>query len=110
MIKTITKDNFKQEVENAPDAVVVELWAPWCIYCRRLSPVLDNLDDKLNHRIVIGKINVDEQPDLAEQLDASTIPTLYIFKNGKHGEKCVAPETLEQVETFLKDGGVIMDG
>jgi thioredoxin 1 len=50
MIKTITKDNFKEEVENAETPVAVELWAPWCMYCRRLAPALDRISEKVRRQ------------------------------------------------------------
>ncbi len=102
MIKTITKENFKEEVEKSETPVVVELWAPWCTYCRRLSPVLDRIDAAYGDHLVIGKINIDDQPELAEHLDDSTIPTLYVFQNGQHSEKLVAPSSQDQLEEWLK--------
>lgn len=107
MIKTITAENFAQEVEKAGAPVLVELWAPWCVYCRRLSPMLDRLSEKLGDKLSIGKINIDEQPELAEKLDASTIPTLYVYQNGSHSEKLVAPGSQAQVEAFLQENGAI---
>lgn len=107
MIKTITKENFAQEVENVNNPVLVELWAPWCVYCRRLSPALDRLADKLGDKLTIGKINIDEQPELAQKLDASTIPTLYVYQNGSHSEKLVAPGSQAQLETWLQENGAI---
>ena len=107
MIKTITKDNFKQEVENSANPVLIDLWAPWCVYCRRISPALDRLSEKLGDKVTIGKINIDDEPELADLLDASTIPTLYVYKNGSHGEKLVAPGSQAQIETFLQENGAL---
>lgn len=101
MIKTITKENFQAEIEAASQPVLVELWAPWCVYCRRLSPVLDRLSEKFGEQLPIGKIDVDQQPELAQRLDASTIPTLYLYQNGQHGEKLVAPASQAQVESWI---------
>lgn len=106
MIKTLTKENFEQEVEKSDIPMLVELWAPWCVYCRRLSPALDRLAEKLNGKAAVGKINIDEQPELAEKLDASTIPTLYIYQDGHRSEKLVAPGSQAQVETWLEENGV----
>ncbi len=102
MIETITKENFAEKIEKAPQPALVELWAPWCVYCRRLAPALDRLAEKLGEKMVVGKINIDEQPELAEKLDASTIPTLYVYQNGAHGEKLVAPASQAQVETWIE--------
>lgn len=101
MIQTITKENFAAEVENAGRPVLVELWAPWCVYCRRLTPVLERLSDKLGDRLPIGKINIDDEPELGQKLDASTIPTLYLYQNGQHGEKLVAPSSQAQLEEWI---------
>lgn len=101
-IKAITKDNFNKEVLDAEKPVLVEFWAPWCVYCKRLSPVLDRLSTKLGEEIPIAKINVDEQPELEEKFDVSVIPTLYLFKNGKHGEKLVAPPSQSHIENWIK--------
>jgi thioredoxin 1 len=103
MIFTVTKDNFINEVQDAAKPVLVELWAPWCSYCRGLSSVLDRLSIKLGDSLPIGKINIDEEPELAEQLQASVIPTLYIFKKGAHGEKLVAPSSQAQLEKWIGD-------
>jgi thioredoxin 1 len=101
-ITTLTKENFNTEVLESQRPVLVEFWAPWCVYCRRLTPVLDRLSEKLGSEIPIGKINVDEQPELEAQFEVELIPTLYLFKNGKHGEKLVAPPSQAQVESWIE--------
>ena len=103
MTQVITKENFAKEVEQAEKPVLVELWAPWCVYCRRLAPALDRLAEKLVGEIAVGKINIDEQPELADKLDASTIPTLYLYENGQHGDKLVAPGSQAQVESWIAE-------
>lgn len=101
MIETLTNDNFEEAVTGAAGPVLVELWAPWCVYCRRLSPALDRLAEKLGDQLAVGKINIDEQPELARELDAATIPTLYLYQKGEHGEKLVAPASQAQVEAWI---------
>ena len=103
MIETITKENFAEKVENAQRPVLVDLWAPWCVYCRRLSPALDRLAEKLGDQIQVGKINVDDEPELADNLDASVIPTLYLYQKGEHGEKLGAPASQAQVEAWIQE-------
>lgn len=104
-IKVITNDNFNAEVIEAGRPVLVEFWAPWCVYCKRLTPVLSRLSAKLGDGLSIASVNVDEQPELAERFGASVIPTLYLFQNGTHGEKLVAPSSQTQIEEWIKEQG-----
>lgn len=81
-VVTITKDNFQQEVLDSQKTVLVDFWATWCGPCRMLSPVVDEIAQE-NDEIKVGKINVDEQPELASQFGVMSIPTLMVFRDGK---------------------------
>ena len=81
-VVTITKENFRSEVLESAKPVLVDFWASWCGPCRMLSPVVDQIAEE-NTSIKVGKINVDEQPELAEQFGVSSIPTLIVFQGGK---------------------------
>lgn len=100
-IKTITQENFAAEVEQAAVPVLIDLWAPWCVYCRRLAPVLDRIADKYAGRVTVGKIDIDAQPALGDALQADVIPTLYLYRGGRHGDKLVAPQSQAAVEAWL---------
>ena len=76
---TIQETNFEKEVLQAQKPVVVDFWAPWCGYCRRLSPVVDRLAEQYGEQVQIAKLNTDENPALTEQYDVDTIPTLILF-------------------------------
>ncbi|MGM9972331.1 MAG: thioredoxin family protein [Anaeroplasmataceae bacterium] len=78
MIIHITKNNFKEVLENNPK-ILVDFWASWCSPCRMLGTVLEELKDEM----VIGKINVDEEPELSMAFDVQTIPLVLLFKDGK---------------------------
>ena len=81
-VKTITSENFEQEVLKAEKTVLIDFWAEWCGPCRMLSPVVDQVAEEMGDQIIVGKVNVDEQPVLAQKFNIMSIPTLLVFKNG----------------------------
>ena len=79
----VTKENFKTEVLEAKTPVLVDFWAPWCGYCRRIGPAVDALAAEYAGKVAVGKVNVDEQPELAGEFGVMSIPTLLVFEQGK---------------------------
>lgn len=79
----ITKENFENEVLESKIPVLVDFWAAWCGPCRMLSPVIGEIAEENEGRIKVGKVNVDEEPELARQFGIMSIPTLIVFKDGK---------------------------
>ena len=81
-VLTITKDNFEQEVLKSEKTVLLDFWAAWCGPCRMLSPVVDAIAEE-RPDIKVGKVNVDEQQELASEFQVMSIPTLVVVKDGK---------------------------
>ncbi len=80
---TITKENYDEEVVKSPVPVLLDFWAAWCGPCRMLSPIIDEIADEIEGKAKVCKINVDEQPLLAQQFGIMSIPTLVFMKNGE---------------------------
>ena len=78
----ITRNNFQNEIINSDKPVLLDFWAPWCGTCRMVGPILEEIAGERSD-IKIGKINVDEQPELASQFRVMSIPTLIVIKDGK---------------------------
>ena len=98
---TITKDNFNTEVLGAAKPVLVDFWASWCGPCKMLSPVVDEIAEE-SADIIAGKINVDEQPELASQFGVMSIPTLVVFKDGKVHNKTVGVQPKQAILDLTK--------
>ena len=81
-VVTITSDNFEEEVLKSEKEVLVDFWASWCGPCRMLSPLVDEVAEERTD-IKVGKINVDDQPALAQKFGVMSIPTLLVFRNGE---------------------------
>ena len=79
---TITKENFAQEVLQSEKPVLLDFWASWCGPCRMLSPIVDEVAEERTD-VKVGKVNVDEQPELAAEFGVMSIPTLLVFEQGK---------------------------
>lgn len=94
----VTKDNFNEVIEKG--AIILDFWAPWCGPCRMLGPVLEQLSNEEN--ITIGKVNVDEEDLLAEKFGISSIPALFLVRDGKIVNKAVGYMQLAQLKEFIK--------
>ena len=79
----LTKNNFRDEVLNSDIPVLVDFWATWCGPCRMVAPIVEEIANEYDGRIKVGKVNVDEEPELAMQFRVASIPTLMVFKNGQ---------------------------
>jgi thioredoxin 1 len=88
-VQTLTDGNFDQSVIKASQLVLVDFWAEWCGPCRRLAPTVDELATDYDGRVVVGKLNVDDNPNVASRFSIRGIPTLLLFKGGEIVEQVV---------------------
>ena len=99
-VKTFTDSNFDQETKNG--VVLVDFWAEWCGPCRRLAPTVDALAKDYEGRVTVGKMNVDENPDIpASRFRVMGIPTLVVLKNGELVETLVGLRQKEEITSVL---------
>ena len=100
------KLNHKQflNLVNDGKTVLVDYWAPWCGYCRRIAPAYEKIAEQFGDKLVVAKVNIDEEPLLAQHEQIEVIPTLVLYKDGKAVHSVVAPESKAAIEEFIAEG------
>jgi thioredoxin 1 len=99
----ITADNFEAEVTKSSIPVLVDFWAEWCGPCRRIGPIVSELAQTYEGKLKVGKVNVDEEPDLANNFDVISIPTILVFNNGELVQKKIGAASKYDIEPLFKD-------
>ena len=83
MVKILDEKNFEEEVIKKEETVIVDFYADWCMPCKMMSPIIEDIDSEGIKNLTVGKVNVDSNQELAEKYGIMSIPTIIIFKNGK---------------------------
>lgn len=99
---TITKENFEKEVLQSDVPVLVDFWAVWCGPCQMVGPILSEIAEENEGKLKVGKVNVDEQPELARQFGIMSIPTMMVFKDSEKVNQLVGAVPKEQILELLK--------
>lgn len=97
----LTAENFEEEVLKSDKPVLVDFWATWCGPCRMLAPVIEEIAAEYAGRVKVGKVNVDEEPVLADHFRISAIPTLFVFKNGQIVQKSMGYRKKEDIVAMI---------
>ncbi|HCD69399.1 MAG TPA: thioredoxin [Ruminococcaceae bacterium] len=98
---TLNKDNFTSEVLESDKPVLVDFWAEWCGPCRMLAPVVEEIAEEFDGSVKVGKVNIDEEPELANKYRVEFIPTLIVFRNGKPESTSTGYVPKEKIEEML---------
>lgn len=101
-VLTLTKENFDTEALQSQTPVLVDFWAEWCGPCRMFSPIVDEFAEENPTAVKVGKVNVDEQPELAARYGVMSIPTAILFKNGEAAATLVGLQTKAALEELIR--------
>ena len=90
-----------QQLLHSGEALLVDYWAPWCVYCRRIAPAYEKIAQQYEGKVIVAKVNIDEAPDVALREQIEVIPTLVLYHKGKALGFVVAPESKAKIEELI---------
>ena len=99
----MNQELFKKMALEGTQPVLVEFWAPWCVYCRRIGPALDKIAEQYEGTLTVAQVNIDEEPQLADKEQIEVVPTLILYQGGKVLGSIVAPESKDRIDSFIRD-------
>jgi thioredoxin 1 len=99
----VNKGNITSEVINSEKPVLLDFWADWCMPCKMMEPVLESVSREHDGEVRLGKVNVDDEPEIASQYNIVSIPTLLLIDNGKEVKRQVGAVPKKKVDAMLKD-------
>ncbi len=99
-ILNIDKKTFDEKMQNK-STILIEFWAPWCVYCKRIGPAFSKIAQQYEGKLEIGQVNIDEEPQLAEEEKVQVVPTLIFYKDGKAVASMEAPDSKAKIEAFI---------
>lgn len=102
-VVTLTDANFDDYVKDQPLPLLIDFWAPWCGPCKAMNPIIDELSTEFKERVIIGKVNVDQNPMLSQYFKVKSIPTLFFVKNGQLIERFSQMIPKPNLEEMLED-------
>ena len=103
LINHVTKESFEEEIVKSKLPVLIDFWAQWCGPCRAVAPVLDEIAQEYEGEIRVVKVNTDEQPEMADQFNITTIPTLLLYSNEHEVSRMVGVHPKENIEAFIDE-------
>jgi len=102
---TFTTESFDKTLESTTDPVLIDFWAPWCPPCNALTPTIEQLADRYQGGAVVGKVNVDEEPGLAQRFGVQSIPTIVIVQGGEEKQRFVGVQSADVLAGALDEAG-----
>ena len=101
MVKDLNSQSFDETVRNSEKPVIIQVWAPWCAPCAMFKPVINEIEEDYGDKVVVARLNIDDEPELTQQLNIMDIPTVLVFKNGRREKLIVGAHPKDKMINYL---------